>query len=59
LSIEERYPSFFDYYYKVSQAINDMVAERFMLAEDAPAAMNRMLNAGFATGAIKLLEDDE
>ena len=29
-----------------------------MLVEDAGAAMNRMLNAGFATGAIKLLEDD-
>ena len=58
LSIEERYPNFFDYYYKVAKAINDLVAERFMLAEDAGVAMNRMLNAGFATGAIKLLEDD-
>jgi hypothetical protein len=58
LSIEERYPTFLDYYYKVSQAINDMVAERFMLPEDAGAAMNRMLNAGFATGAIKMAPDD-
>jgi hypothetical protein len=56
LSIEERYPSFAGYYYKVAQAINDMVAERFMLPEDAGVAMNRMLNAGFATGAIKLEE---
>jgi hypothetical protein len=35
LSVEERYPTFLDYYYKVSKAINDMVAERFMLPEDA------------------------
>jgi len=58
LSVAERYPTFLDYYYKVTQAINDIVAERFMLAEDAGAALNRMLNAGFATGAIKLFEDD-
>ena len=59
LSVEERYANFFDYYYKVTQAVTDFVAEGFMLAEDAPAMANRMLNAGFATGAIKLLEDDE
>ena len=59
LSVEERYPTFFDYYYKVRAAIDDFVAERFMLPEDAPAMTNRMLNAGFATGAIKRLEDDE
>jgi hypothetical protein len=59
LSVEERYPSFSDYYYKVTQAVNDFVAEGFMLGEDAPATANRMLNAGFATGAIKMLEDDE
>jgi hypothetical protein len=35
-----------------------MVAERFMLPEDAGAAMNRMLNAGFATGAIKMEPED-
>jgi hypothetical protein len=56
LSVEERYPSFFDYYYKVTQAVNDFVAEGFLLPEDAPAIANRMLNAGFATGAIKRLE---
>jgi len=58
LSIEERYPTFLDYYYKVVKAISDMVAERFMLPEDAPAALNRMLNAGFATGAIKMTADE-
>ncbi|MEO8752509.1 MAG: alpha/beta hydrolase domain-containing protein, partial [Casimicrobiaceae bacterium] len=45
LSIEERYPNFLDYYYKVSKAINDMVGERFLLPEDSGTAMNRMLNA--------------
>ncbi len=58
LSIEERYPSFNNYYYKVTQAVNDSVAEGFLLPEDAGAMTNRMLNAGFATGAIKLLEDE-
>jgi hypothetical protein len=56
LSVEERYPSFVDYYYRVTDAVNDFVADGFMLAEDAPATANRMLNAGFATGAIKLEE---
>jgi hypothetical protein len=59
LSVEERYPNFFDYYYKVTQAVNDFVAEGFMLPEDASATANRMLNAGFATGAIKMLDVDE
>ena len=59
LSIEERYSNFTDYYYRVTGAVNDFVTEGFMLGEDAPAMTNRMLNAGFATGAIKLLEEDE
>ncbi len=58
LSIEERYPNFLDYYYKVVGAINDSVGQRFLLPEDAPAMANRMLNAGFATGAIKMAPDD-
>ena len=60
LSIEERYPNFLDYYYKVTQAVNDFAAEGFLLVEDAGTMTNRMLNAGFATGAIKMaLDDDE
>ena len=35
-------------------AINDFVAHRWMLPEDANAALNRMLQAGYSTGAIKL-----
>lgn len=58
LSIAERYPTFLDYYYQVTQAVNDFVAERFLLREDAPAMTNRMLNAGFATGAIKVAPED-
>lgn len=59
LSIEERYPTFLDYYYKVTKAVNDMVAEGFLLPEDAGAQANRLLNAGFATGAIKMEVVDE
>ncbi|HSV20378.1 MAG TPA: alpha/beta hydrolase domain-containing protein [Casimicrobiaceae bacterium] len=54
LSIEERYPSFSAYYFAVTAAINDFVAHRWMLPEDANAALNRMLQAGYNTGAIKL-----
>src|SRR4030095_7349782 len=53
LSIEERYPSFSAYYFAVKAAIDDFVAKRFMLPEDAPSNLNRMLQAGIATGAIK------
>jgi hypothetical protein len=54
LSIEERYPSFSAYYFLVAQSINNFVANRWMLPEDANAALNRMLRAGYATGAIKM-----
>ena len=53
-SIEERYPNFSSYYFKVNQAINSFVANRWMLPEDANGALNRMLNAGYKTGAIKM-----
>jgi len=59
LSIEERYPNFTAYYFQVTNAVNDFVAQRFMLPEDASATTNRMLNAGWATGAIKLLPEGE
>mgnify|MGYP000873612564 CR=1 FL=1 len=59
LSIEERYPNFTDYYYRVTQAVNDFVGEGFLLPEDAATMTNRMLNAGWATGAIKRAPDDE
>ena len=56
LSIEERYPSFSAYYYAVAAAINQFVGNRWMLPEDAQTNLNRMLQAGLATGAIKLDE---
>ena len=52
-SVEERYPTFTGYYFSVLQAVGDFVRNRWMLPEDAPAALNRMLDAGIATGAIK------
>ena len=42
LSIEERYPNFTAYYFQVSNAVNNFVAQRFMLPEDAAATTNRM-----------------
>ena len=54
LSIEERYPSFSAYDKAVRAAVDDFVARRFMLREDAQAAVNRMLRAGQATGAIAM-----
>jgi hypothetical protein len=54
LSIAERYPTFSGYYFAVSAAINAFVANRWMLPEDANSNLNRMLQAGLATGAIKL-----
>jgi hypothetical protein len=54
LSIEERYPSFSVYAARVKNAIEGMVAQRLMLREDAQAALNRLLRAGEATGAIKV-----
>jgi hypothetical protein len=54
LSIEERYPNFSAYYFAVVGAIDKFVRNGWMLPEDAPAALNRMLKAGLDTGAIKL-----
>jgi len=59
LSIQERYANFVDYYYKVIQAVGDFALEGFLLPEDAGTMANRMLNAGFATGAIKMMPEDE
>jgi hypothetical protein len=54
LSIEERYPSFPAYYEAVNRAIEDMVARRLMLREDARSSLNRLIQAGLATGVIKM-----
>jgi hypothetical protein len=54
LSIEERYPSFSVYAAKAKKAVEDMVAKRLMLREDAQPAVDRLLKAGQATGAIPM-----
>jgi len=54
LSVEERYPSFSAYYHAVTNAIEDMVAKRTMLREDGESNLNRLRQAGQATGAIKM-----
>jgi hypothetical protein len=54
LSIEERYPSFSMYAAMVRNAVEDMVAKRLMLREDAQPAIDRLLKAGEATGAIRM-----
>ena len=53
MSIEERYPRFSAYYDAVKKAIDDMVARRLMLREDAQRNLDRLVQAGKATGAIK------
>ena len=52
-SIEERYPSLAAYETKIKAAVEDMVSKRLMLREDAQAAVDRLLRAGQATGAMK------
>lgn len=54
LSIEERYPSFSAYTTKVRTAVDDLVTKRFLLPEDTQATVNRLLQAGRATGAIRM-----
>jgi hypothetical protein len=53
-SIEERYPSFSVYAAMVKNAVEDMVTKQLMLWEDAQRAMDRLLRAGQATGAVRI-----
>ncbi len=53
LSVEERYPSFSAYAEAVNNAIEDMITRRLMLREDARSNLNRLIQVGLATGAIK------
>jgi len=52
-SIEERYPSFGAYAAAVRTAVDALVRQRLMLPEDAQPAVDRLLRAGGASGAIK------
>jgi alpha/beta hydrolase family protein len=49
-SIEERYPSFGQYYSTVIRAIDDLVKDRLMLCEDAADQQARLLKAGLDAG---------
>ena len=50
LSVEERYPTFEAYYAKVVKAVDDMVAERLLLCEDAQPELNRLVAHGIERG---------
>ena len=54
LSIEERYPSFSVYQATVKKRGRRHGRRRLMLREDAGPAVNRLLRAGEATGAIAM-----
>jgi alpha/beta hydrolase family protein len=49
-SVEERYPSFGEYYSAVIRAIDGLVKDRLMLCEDADDAQARLLQAGLDAG---------
>ena len=52
-SIEERYSSLAAYTSRVTDAVDEMVAKRLMLKEDADANVARLVQAGRATGVLK------
>jgi hypothetical protein len=49
-SVEERYPSFGQYYSAVIRAIDGLVKDRLLLCEDAADQQTRLLAAGLAAG---------
>ena len=50
VSVAARYASFADYYGKAVKAIDEMVADRLLLCEDAQVELNRMVTHGLARG---------
>jgi len=52
-SIEERYPSFAAYSSAVQKVVDDLIAERLILSEDRASNVERLQQAGMATGAFK------
>ncbi len=52
LSIEERYPSFSAYYFELLSAIDNMVQQRYMLPEDAPASFIGDLQKVLVPGSV-------
>ena len=49
-SVAERYASFEAYYTKVVKAIDDLIAQRLYLCEDAQSELTRLVNNGIARG---------
>jgi hypothetical protein len=49
-SVEERYPSFAEYYSAVKRAIDGLIKDRLMLCEDAAAEQPRLIQAGLDAG---------
>jgi hypothetical protein len=49
-SVEERYPSFAAYLSAVRRSIDDLVKDRLMLCEDAPAEQARLIQRGLDAG---------
>src|SRR5262245_35432268 len=49
-SVAARYPTFDDYYSKVVKAIDDMIADRLLLCEDAQSELNRLVTHGATRG---------
>src|SRR5262249_51048748 len=49
-SVEERYPSFAEYYSAVKRAIDGLIKDRLMLCEDAAAEQTRLIQAGLDAG---------
>ncbi len=50
LSVAARYPTFDAYYTKVVKAIDDMIADRLLLCEDAQPELNRLVAVGLTRG---------
>jgi len=51
-SIEERYPNLWGYFYDAMQVANKLVADRYLLPEDAQRQINQLLNDMLATGLL-------
>jgi hypothetical protein len=49
-AVTERYATFASYQSKVVAAVNDLVKDRFLLCEDVPAELTRLLTAGITRG---------
>lgn len=51
-SIQERYGSFYSYYYAALSATNQLVLQGFLLAEDAPRVFNGAISQAVALGVF-------